>query len=102
MPFPAFAGEAPDSRVLVPTDPPLQNRTAIAGRSQFYARGGGGESLKQTAFRADDTNLAICDLDALSERAEVVAAISAAIDPHPLPRCPGELADHDGRDRLLA
>jgi hypothetical protein len=30
--------------------------------------------VKQIALRADDADLAVCDLDALGERAEMVAA----------------------------
>ncbi len=32
---------------------------------------------------------------------KVVASVAAALDPDPLPRGPGELLDHRGRDRLL-
>ena len=82
-------------RVRIPPSPPLQNRTANAGRSRFYACRGG-EGLKQIALRADDADLAVCDLDALGERAEVVAAIAAAVDPDPLACGPGESLDHCG------
>jgi hypothetical protein len=78
----------------------MQNRTANAGRSRFHARGGG-EHLKQIAFRADNADLAICDLDALRKRAEMVAAVTAAIDPNPLPCRSGECLDHLRRDGLL-
>src|SRR5580698_4053502 len=77
------------SGVRIPPSPPLQNRTANAGRSRFYARGGS-ERLKQIAFRAHDADLAICHLDALRKGAEMVAAVAAAVDPGPLPRRPGE------------
>ena len=87
--------------VRIPPHPPLQNRTANAGRSRLYA-GRGGQRLKQIAFRADDADLAVGDLDALGERAEMVAAIAAAVDPDPLARRPGEPLDHLRRDRLLA
>jgi len=43
----------------IPSSPPLQNRTANAGRSRLYA-GSGDECLKQVVLRADDANLAIC------------------------------------------
>jgi len=65
------------SRCLV-APPPLQNRAANAGSSRLY--GSGGQRLKQIAFRADDADLAIRHLDALGERAEMVAAIAAAVD----------------------
>jgi hypothetical protein len=61
-----------------------KNRTANAGRSGHCARSG--ERLKQIAFRADDADIAISDLDALSEGAEMVAAIAATVDPNPLSR----------------
>src|SRR6266498_1763639 len=79
--------------------PPHQNRTGHAGRGRFNARGCG-EGLKQIAFRADDTILAVCDLDALGERAEMVAAVAAA-GPDPLLRRPGEPLDHLRRDGLV-
>ena len=68
--------------MLLPPSPPLQNRTANPGRSGFF----GSERLKQIAFRADDADLSLRDLDALDECARMVAAITAAIDPDPLPR----------------
>jgi hypothetical protein len=89
------------SGVRIPPSPPLQNRTANAEHSRFYA-GGGSQRLKQIAFRADDADLAVRDLDALGERAEMVAAIAAAIDPDALARRPGEPLDHLRRDCLLA
>jgi hypothetical protein len=77
--------------------PPLQNTTANAGSSWLYASRRG-ERLKQIAFRTHDADLAIRDLDALSERAEMVAAVAAAINLHPLLCRPGELLDHLRRD----
>ncbi|HTS93866.1 MAG TPA: hypothetical protein VMG55_17770 [Stellaceae bacterium] len=44
----------------------------------------------------------VSHLDALGERAEMVAAVAAAVDPDPLARCPGELLDHLRRDGLLS
>jgi hypothetical protein len=61
-----------------------------------------GQRLKQIAFRADDPDFAVCDLDALGERAEMIAAMAAAVDPDPLARRPGEPLDHLRRDGLLA
>jgi hypothetical protein len=57
--------------------------------------------LKQIAFRADDADFAVRYLDALRKRAEMVAAIAAAIDPDPLARRPGEPLHHLRRDGLL-
>ena len=87
--------------IIVGRDLPLQNRTANAGRNLFYA-GRGGQGLKQVAFRADDADLAVRNLDALGERAEMVATIAAAVDPDTLARRPGEPPDHFRRDGLLA
>ena len=84
----------------IPLPPPLQNRTANAGRSRFCA-GRGGERLKQSAFRADDADLAVSNLDALGERAEMVAAVAAAVDPYALACRPGEPLDHLRRDGLV-
>src|SRR5574337_1992485 len=86
--------------VRIPPSPPLQNRTANAGRSRLYA-GRGGQRLKQIALGADDAHLAIRDLDPLDERAEVVAAVAAAVDPDALARRLGEPLDHLRCDRLL-
>src|SRR6185437_1392871 len=88
------------SWVRIPLPPPLQNRTANAKRSRLYA-GRGGQCLNQIALRADDADLALGDLDALSERAEMVAAIAAALDPDPLACRPGEALNHLRRDGLL-
>nr|WP_245427392.1 hypothetical protein [Roseiarcus fermentans] len=58
--------------------------------------------MEQIAFRADDADLAVGDLDTLGERAEMVPAIAAAVDPDPLACRPGEPLYHLRRDRLLA
>src|SRR5882672_9565906 len=87
--------------VRIPPSPPFQNRTANAGRSRPYTRAGR-EGSEKVAFRPHDANLLVRHLDPLGERAQVVAAIAAAVDPHPRPRRPGELPDHLRRDRLPA
>src|ERR1700731_2390538 len=84
----------------VPPSPPLQNRTANAGRSRLYARGGG-ERSEQIAFRSHDAAFAVSPLDPLGECAEMVAAITAAIDPDPLSGGPRECPDHGRRYGLL-
>lgn len=38
------------------------------------------QRLEQPGFRSDDPNLTIRDLDALGERAEMVASIAAAFE----------------------
>jgi hypothetical protein len=58
--------------------PPLQSRTLNAGHSRLYP-GRGGECLKPIALRADNADsavYAVYDLDALDERAEMIAAIA--------------------------
>jgi hypothetical protein len=87
--------------MLADTPPPTRNRTANAGRSRLCARGIG-KRLKQIAFRADDADPFVRDLDALGEGAKMISAITASLDPHPLTRSPGKLADHLRRDCLLA
>lgn len=87
--------------VRIPPCPPFQNRTANPWRSRLYA-GRGGQRLKQMALRADDADLAMRDLDTLGKRAEMVAAIAAAVDLDPLTCRAGKLLDHLRRDRLLA
>ena len=68
------------SRVRIPPPPPIQNRTANAGRSRFYAAGGG-ERSEQVALRSHDADFLVRYLDALSQRAQVFPAVSAAVDP---------------------
>jgi hypothetical protein len=41
-------------------------------------------------------DLAICDLDPLGKRAQMVTTIAAAVDAYPLARRPGEPLDHCG------
>jgi hypothetical protein len=60
--------------------------------------GGGGQRLEQIAFRADDADLAVGDLDPLGECTEMLATIAAAVDPDRLARRPGERLDHLRRD----
>ena len=81
------------SRVRIPPSPPLQNRTANAAGRRFHARGGG-EGSEQVSLRPHDADLAVGDLDALGEGAQVIAAIAAAIDPHPLASGAGEFPEH--------
>jgi hypothetical protein len=71
-----------------------------AGRSRFYAGGGGGRSEK-IALRSHDADFAVCDLDTLGQRAKVFAPV-AAVDPDALAGGSREFLDHGGRDRLLA
>src|SRR5271170_4917711 len=85
------------SRVRIPPPPPIQNRTANAGRSRFYAAGGG-ERSEQVALRSHDADFLVRYLDALSQRAQVFPAVSAAVDPDALAGRPGECLDHSGRD----
>ncbi len=87
-------------RVRIPPSPPIQNRTANAAGRRFYARVGG-KGSEQVALRSDDADLAIRDLDPLGQRPQVIAAITAAIDPDPLAGTPGELPDHSWHDGLL-
>lgn len=58
-------------------------RTANAERRRFYARCDG-KRPQQIVLRSDDADLAVCDLDPLSQRTEMVAAVAAAGDPQPL------------------
>ena len=86
--------------VRIPPHPPVQNRTANAGRSRFYAVGGGKRS-EQIAFRSHDPHLLLGHLHPLSQGAKVFAPIAAAVDPDALAGSPGEPLQHGGRDRLL-
>ena len=81
--------------------PPIQNRTANAGRSRRYARAGG-KGSEQIPLRSYDADFLVGDFDALGERTEMVATVTTALDPHTLPCRPGELAHHLRRDCLLA
>ena len=86
--------------VRIPLLPPLQNRTANAGRSRFYAPSGGKRS-EQIALRPHDPYFLFGHLHPLSQGAEVFAAVAAAVHPDALAGRPGELLDHGGGDRLL-
>jgi len=50
---------------------------------------------------ADSPDADRSPIDLLCQRAEMAAAITAALDPDPLAGGPSELLDHGGRDRLL-
>jgi hypothetical protein len=63
--------------VRIPPSPPVRNRTANAGCIRLCT-GRGCQHLKQAAFRADDSDLAVCGLHAPGERAEVAAASACA------------------------
>ncbi|MHA4835581.1 hypothetical protein [Sphingopyxis sp. MSC1_008] len=58
--------------------------------------------MQQIAFRAENPNLPNIDLDPLRKRADMLAAIAAPLDSHPLARGGSELRQHVGCDRLLA
>ena len=58
------------------------------------------ERLEQPGLRSHDPNFALGDLDALCERAKMVAAVTAPFKPDTLARGVGELAEHLRRDRL--
>ena len=60
--------------------PPIQNRTANAKCSRFYARGGGKRS-EQIALRSHDADFFFRNLDTLGQGAQVLAATAAAVDP---------------------
>ena len=60
------------------------------------------ERLEQPGLRSHDPNLAFRDLDALGERAQVVAAIAAALKADALAGGLGEGADHLRSDGLGA
>src|SRR5450755_506122 len=55
--------------VRIPPLPPVQNRTANAARSRFYARDGG-ERSEQIALRSHDADLAVGNLDPLGQRTD--------------------------------
>src|SRR5262245_48690386 len=58
------------------------------------------QRLEQTGLRSHHPDYAGIDLDALGERAQVVAAIAAAFEPDAPARRAGEGAEHLRRDRL--
>jgi hypothetical protein len=58
--------------------------------------------VQQIALRSDNSDLAICHLDALSERTQMIAAVAAASNPYPLAGRGNKLPHHGRRDDLLA
>ncbi|EPH0448317.1 hypothetical protein ACVT5G_002377 [Pseudomonas aeruginosa] len=72
-----------------------------AERRRFYARSGDQRS-QQFRLRSHDANLVVGDLDALRQRAQVVAAVAAIVEPDPFAGLPGEPLEHVGGDTLVA
>jgi hypothetical protein len=98
--FSHFSGEC-WSRVSLP--PPVHSRTANAGRSRLCAGNGRRGDSEQLAVRSHDASFAVCDLDVLGRRAELVAAIAATIDRDPFSHGPGEFgARRDEREHDIA
>ncbi len=58
--------------------------------------------MQQIAFRSDDADLAVCDLDTLGERPKVVTAVAAASDPYALAGSRSKFPHPSRRDDLLA
>src|SRR5262249_10232451 len=88
------------SWVRIPPLPPFQYRTGHAGIRRFPASYSDKRAQK-LVFRSLDEHLALGDLDALGEGAQVVAAVAAAVDAHPLAGGCGESLHHLRRDRLM-
>jgi hypothetical protein len=62
------------------------------------------ESAQEHAFRSHGAQFLLIDFDALGKRAEVIAAIAAAIGPHALAGSPGKRLQslwRDGRARVF-
>ncbi len=84
-------------RVRIPPAPPLKSlsghyvcATALPLR------------LKQSGLRSHDADLALGDIDPLSERAKMVAAVASVFEPDALARGAGEVAQHLRCDRLVS
>ena len=82
--------------VRIPPLPPLQS---LSGHCVYATARH--QRLKQPGLRSHDPDLAGIDLDALSQRAQMVAAIASTFQPDTLTRCRGELSQHLRRDGLL-
>ena len=95
----ALRRQRPQVRIL--SGAPFQNRTLNTGYAGFSARGSD-QSAQQFGFRSHDADFLIRDLDTLGQRAEVVAAIAAAVQPDALASRAGEGSDHVGADGLVA
>src|SRR5260221_7055695 len=65
-------------------------RTGHAQTCRFCARSCD-ERAQEHAFQPHDAQFFLIDFDPLGERAEVIAAVAATIDPHSLAGCPGDL-----------
>ena len=83
------------SRVRIPLSPPLQSPSGHCVCAAVRH-----ERLEQPRLRSHDADLAFGDLDALGERAKMVAAIAAAFEVDALACGACELAEHLWRNRL--
>src|SRR5262249_10510794 len=83
-----------------PPSPPFQYGTGHASFRQFTASDGG-KSAQKLVFRSFDKHLALGDLDALREGAQVVTAVAATVEPHPLAGRGRESRNHLRCDRLM-
>src|ERR1700681_4271864 len=72
-----------------PPSAPLRYRTGHAKTCRFCAFSSD-ERAQEHAFRSPDAQFFLVDFDPLSERAEVIAAVAAAVGPHPLAGRPGK------------
>ena len=80
---------------------PLRYRTGHAKTRRFCAFSGD-ERSQEHAFRPHDAQFFLVDFDALGERAEVIAAVAAAIGPHSLAGGPGKRLQRFWCDRRSA
>ncbi len=71
------------SEVRIFSGAPLRYKTGHSKHCRFCA-GRSDERPQQRAFRPHDANFLRVHLDALGERAEVVATVAAALGPHAL------------------
>src|SRR5258706_2456618 len=77
------------SGVRISSGAPLRYRTGHAKTRRFCAFSGD-ERAQEHAFRSHDAQFFLIDFDALGERAQVIAAVAAAIGAHALAGCSGK------------
>jgi len=78
---------------------PLRYRTGHAKTWRFCAFSGD-ERAQEHAFRPHDAQFFLIDFDPLGERAKVIAALAAAIDPHALAGYPGKRLERLWREMV--
>jgi hypothetical protein len=85
-------------RVRIPVSPPIRNKAGHLTRRVCCAH----ERSQQIALRSHDADFAFIDVDPLGQGSQVVTAVAAAGQAHPVAGGAGEGAEHLWRYGFLA